>query len=376
MFLGGHDYRKPLRRDQIRVDLIIGDRARSRSTLVAQVTEAGTRYGFTTVAAQGTDDPLALAERDSTLVLRHLIFVADREFDRSLVEMIRPLLADAYHSVDLVFAYPTIESSKLAAAEICSLKAETADLLNFPRPDSTDADGWSMVSDEKIVEESISNTVRIKYRPSCVAESAPVGWVDAVLPFFRAAAQVYCRNSMYHRSTSDGCLALRTQDGLAVTATKTHKDRLDRDRIVLVHDYDETTNTVSYSGPALPSGEAVELSIVAAKLPSLHSFIHTHASALFVRNPRFADRIGLSRRPYGVPATGYELASVLDGCDEGMVIMAEHGELFFHTSTEPASLVDLIDSACRAVRADQELPDRFVVRLFSARTTERTSSQP
>ena len=217
------------------------------------------------------------------------------------------------------------------------------------------------MSDQKVTEGSIANTVRIKYRPHCVADRTPPGWVDAVLPFFRAAAQVYCRNAMYHRSTSDGFLALRTPEGLAVTATKTHKDQLVSDRIVLVHDYDETTNTVSYSGSALPSGEAVELSIMAAKLPSLHSFIHTHASALFVRNPRFAGRIGIGRHPSGLPMTGYELTSVLDGHDQGMVILEEHGELFFHSSTEPAPIVDLIEGACHAVRADLELPEQLVV---------------
>jgi hypothetical protein len=93
---------------------------------------------------------------------------------------------------------------------------------------------------------------------------------------------------------------------------------------------------------------------------SLHSFIHTHASALFVRNPRFADQIGIGRHRYGLPLTGHELTSVLDGHDQGVVILEEHGELFFHSSAEPAPLVDLIDDACHAVRADLALPEQLV----------------
>jgi hypothetical protein len=44
-----------------------------------------------------------------------------------------------------------------------------------------------------------------------------------------------------------------------------------------------------------------------------------------------------------------------------MVILEEHGELFFHSSAEPAPLVDLIEGACNAVRADLELPEQLVV---------------
>jgi hypothetical protein len=119
--------------------------------------------------------------------LRHLIFVSDREFDRSLVETIRPLLGVTHHSADLVLAYPTARSSTLAAAEIDILKAEMADRLNFPRPDAIDGTGWSMVSDQKVIEESIASTVRIKYRPHCVADRTPPGWVDSRVGRHRAA---------------------------------------------------------------------------------------------------------------------------------------------------------------------------------------------
>ena len=142
-------------------------------------------------------------------------------------------------------------------------------------------------------------------------------------------------------------------DGLAVAATKTRKDQLFAEcaRIVLVHNYDERRTPCRTAVPRSPRPRRSSCPLWLPNCPhSTHSFTHMPAHSLSETHDS-PDRIGIGRHPYGLPMTGYELTSVLDGHDQGMVILEEHGELFFHSSTEPAPLVDLIEGACNAVRA-------------------------
>jgi hypothetical protein len=359
-FLPAHEYTRALEPEDVRVDLVVDDALGLRAELSDLVSGAGQRFGFT-VRSTRSSVPDALAEADPVPVLRHLIVVADRDFDDHLVERAAHLLTSTYHSVDLVFGYPTAASSAAAARRITALKGRLADRVNFPRPDHVTGRGWHVVSNRKVAEEAASNTVRVKYRPCRVAERLPPGWVQRVWPYFRVAARTFCAQRLYHRGTSDGYLAVRTPEGLAITATKTYKDRIHPGRIVLVHGYAEDTNTVTYTGPVLPSTEAVELSIVAHRLPELTSFVHTHGSDLFVRNPRFAGLHRIGRALSGLPATGHALASAMAGRDRGLIILEEHGELFFHAAPEGETISAMISAACDAVRAGRDLAPGLLV---------------
>jgi len=126
----------------------------------------------------------------------------------------------------------------------------------------------------------------------------------------------------------DGCIALRCPEGLVVTATQTSKAPLEADRLVLVHEYDEVSDTITYSGPALPSADCVELMVLATQRPDLGAFVHTHASRLITRNPRFTGGLRLGVRTSGEPALGHELAQLLPASRPSLVVLEEHGEIF------------------------------------------------
>jgi hypothetical protein len=311
----GYRYAKKLTPAQALLRLEIHDRRGLRADLPARARAAGHRYGFVVDGAEVADG------------LRHLMLVWDGPMDPELLWSVTDRLNREIDTASVAFAYPDQETSSAAVAGIEEIKLATDDRLNVIRPDR-ETDQGLFVSNYKLIQTMIAETVRVRYQPAQIADGLPAGVRERVLPFFQAASARIANSEMWSRSPHDGCVALRVPEGVVVTATQTSKAPLELDRLVLVHDYDEATDTVRYSGAALPSADCVELMVLARRRPDLRAFVHTHASRLITRNRRYSGGLRVGVRVSGEPALGHELARLLPVRTETLVVLAEHGELF------------------------------------------------
>jgi hypothetical protein len=318
----GFGYGRKLRPDEAVLRLELHDRRGLRTDLMAQAEAAGRRYGF------------GVNTRPSAPGLRHLMLVWDGPPDPRILRATRQRLGREADTASAAFAYPDLEASQAAVASIDAVKTRTHDRLNVIRPDRHTAQGV-FVSNYKLIQTMIAETVRVRYQPDRRADTLPAGLTERVLPFFQAASARITDRAMWSRGPNDGCVAIRCPEGVVVTATQTSKAPLESSRLTLVHDYDEASNTVAYSGPALPSADCVELMVLASRRPDLRAFVHTHASRLITRNPRFTEGVRLGVRVSGEPALGHELAALIPRAADTLVVLAEHGELFAGASADP-----------------------------------------
>ena len=286
------------------------------------IDSAGLKYGFAVVHA----DAGSLANRGSELI-RHGILLADaRAFDE-VVELCE------YHlkhldTLSLAFNYVDGSTPESVKERIDLIKIKYSGRVNFIRPDIS-VDNHFAVSLQKIVDNAVCDTVRIKYFPERRQGSiTDIPGFQVVAEFFRYASNVYAENSMYHRASSDGYFAMRAGDGFFITATKTDKIDLDPARISYVHSYSEKSGVLHYTGEYLPSSDSVECYIALEHLNAVRALVHTHASELFTRNSKFKEFVKVPRLPYGEPELGRSLAHALAADDRGFVIMDDHGEVF------------------------------------------------
>lgn len=332
----GYRYAKKLTPAEAVLRLEIHDRRGIRGELRAHAGVAGRRYGF----AVDTPD---LGQR-----LRHLMLVWDDPLDRGVLESVRARLGDDIDTASVAFAYPDERLSWEAVSSIEEIKVATADRLNVIRPDR-DTPAGIFVSNGKLIQTMIAETVRVRYQPAQVAQTMPAGLLDRVLPFFEAASERIAIGRMWSRSPHDGCVAVRVPEGMVVTATQTSKAPLETDRLVLVHGYDEATGTIRFSGPALPSADCVELMVLADRRADLRAFLHTHASRLITRNAHYDGGVRVGVRVSGEPALGHELARLLPAHANSLVVLAEHGELFAGTRDD-AGFFSWVDGVCADAR--------------------------
>ncbi|GLI02229.1 hypothetical protein [Phytohabitans aurantiacus] len=317
-----YDYATKLTREEAAVDLVVHDRLGVRDRLVHLAGEAARRYGFSLNRLSAPP-----ASRELARGLHHLMTVWDGPLDDALLDATSGRLGEAYDTASIAFAYPDVRASRDAIPAIDAVKRATGDRLNIIRPDLTLGETF-LVSNFKIVDAMIAESVRVRYQPHRAGTELPPGLRDRVLPFFRAASERIKAHQLWHRGPGDGCIAVRTDEGLVVTATRTCKAPLDESRLVLVERYDEASNVLTYRGPALPSADSVELFVLTERLPHLWAFIHTHASRQITRNPAFERGLRLGRRPCGEPALGHEMARLLRSRGHGLVVIEEHGEIF------------------------------------------------
>jgi ribulose-5-phosphate 4-epimerase/fuculose-1-phosphate aldolase len=334
--IAGYRYARKLTPAEAMLRLEIHDRHGLRATLLARAQAAGRKYGFAVDAV--TAEPR----------LRHLMLVWDGPMDRHLLQSVRDRLDHDIDTASVAFAYPDERASSQAVPGIEEIKLATDDRLNVIRPDRYNSQGL-FVSNYKLIQTMVAETVRIRYQPEQVAEALPAGMRDHVLPFFQAAAARIADNEMWSRSPHDGCVALRIPEGMIVTATQTSKAPLEWDRLVLVHGYDEATGTIRFSGPALPSADCVELMVLARRRPDLNAFLHTHASRLITRNRHFSGGLRVGVRVSGEPALGHELAQLLPTSRDTLIVLAEHGELFAGSSADDRYF-RWVDAVCAEAR--------------------------
>jgi hypothetical protein len=298
--------------------LEIHDRRGLRANLKALARVAGHRYGFVV-------DQAPTSNQHGTV--RHLMMVWDGPVEVALLRSISARLGHDIDTASVALAYPNEQESAQSLSIIEGFKRATSDRLNVIRPDR-DTGSSLFVSNYKLIQTMIAETVRVRYRPVQVSDRLPPGVQERARPFFQAACARIADNAMWSRGPSDGCVALRVPEGVVVTATQTSKAPLELDRLVLVHSYDEATDSVHYSGPALPSADCVELMVLARQRPDLRAFVHTHASRLITRNTWYSGGLRVGIRVSGEPALGHELARLLPHAASTLVVLEEHGELF------------------------------------------------
>jgi Class II Aldolase and Adducin N-terminal domain len=309
--------------------------------LEATIAARARSYGFTFAAHRdGLPPHVALAPA----TIRLLIHCLPRGFSWPAVERAASLL-DTYSTVSLAFWYGSIAEMLEAEPRVREAKSRWGDRLNFLRPDDITERGVT-VSVTKLADNAVCDTIRIKYVP--LQRSAEPPRFDArTHEYLDLASSAYRRHGLFHRSETDGYFAVRVGASFAVTATKTSKVALDHRRVAVVHTYDEAANVLEYSGPYLPSSDAVEASIVFRTLPDVQYLYHTHASRLFTRNPSFRHWIGAGRLPYGEPALGHALAAAIARAADDCTIMEEHGEVFFGRRDEsPAAFFGKVERYC------------------------------
>ena len=193
--------------------------------------------------------------------------LCDGEFDEQLLQRLCAEALGHYSVISIAFNYPDVEAMLSHAERIEHYKALSEDRINFLRPAAAD-DGRMVVPDDKIVDNSICDSVRVKYRPANLDRN-PVALPFGAAEFFRRASELFGEHRLYHRSPSDGYFAIRAEDGndFYITATKTYKDDLDLRRVAFAEHYDERTNTLHYRGSYLPSSDFVEAAVLLSRRP-------------------------------------------------------------------------------------------------------------
>ncbi len=293
--------------------------------LAAQLSSCGRAYGFQTSYLPQPDRAPVWPSVPVGSEMAHLIVVAGTAFDERLVDAVAERL-DSWTSASIAFAYGTRAAMLAAEPRVEAWKVKAGPRLNFLFPDVVADDGRWTVSVQKIIDNAVCDTVRVKYQP--VQNARDVELPVPVLAYFERASRLYAEEGLYLRAPTDGYFAMRWGGGFFITATFTDKIQLDPARISLVHGYERASGTLQYSGRYLPSSDAVEAAILLAQRTDYDYLLHTHASRLFTRNPAFRVRALVPPMAYGEPELGDALVAALAQVPDGFVIMAEHGDLF------------------------------------------------
>jgi hypothetical protein len=234
----------------------------------------------------------------------------------------------AFDSISIALVYNTATDMCVAAPIVDHWKVAYHDRVNFLRPDTVSTCGAWYVSEEKLLDNAVCDTVRVKYIPRCISHAPPV-LGDYARQVFSLCSQIYAEYRMYHRAITDGYFAVRADSkSFLITSTKTVKTEVISERVSRVVHYDSAANELTYEGRFLPSSDAVEAAIVFEAHPAIRGLMHTHASSLFTRNARYESHIRVPQLPYGDPLLGNALAVALGDTDDGFIIMKEHGEVF------------------------------------------------
>jgi len=266
-------------------------------------------------------------------------------------------LLDWYDHISLGLIYENQKKMLECKLIVDNLKLQYKDKINYLRPDVITADGICCISNQKILDNIICDTIRIKYNPKQLSSRCPP-LTDSLQQYFLELSKMYTEYHLYHRSPSDGFFAARYGDGFFITASKTNKSSLSLDRISYIHDYDENENILSYSGNFLPSSDGVEATIVFMNNPAINSIVHTHASDFFTRNEAYKSKIKVGIASYGIPQLGYDICKVAKDHYDDFLIMEEHGELFLLSGLGVAAINkfnEIIQRELSQIMADMQM---------------------
>jgi hypothetical protein len=333
-------YTRKLRPEEALVEACRFGSVESRPFLDAGFNEASTRFGFTFRAVES--NILTASLLDKPLWAQSLAILVDAPLAYAYETPALAGLLAKYDSVSLAIKYPDSASARRASSIIDQQKARYGDRLNFLRPDRTDDEGV-YVSDQKIIDNAVCDTIRVKFAPDQRSSQVPILTSDETL-FFDRCSKVYESLSMFHRSRTDGYFALRrTSSSFLITATKTCKYPFDHNRVVNVLGFDPQSGVLQFEGEYLPSSDSIEAAVVFNELPEVNALFHTHASAQVTRNSEYAHKILVPQLPYGEFPTGLALAEAFRASKSPFVIMEEHGEVFaFQMIDQVETVPDLL----------------------------------
>lgn len=355
-----YDYRKPFEKEQVHVGFVVGQGVDGYDHLPSQIEDLAARYNFTYLP--DTDRCLTKYERDN-IRLRHLIIVQKAEDNPD--KLTKRVLGEYpdFDTYTLALCYDSEESCVRSGGVIDRIKQNFGGFINYLRPTYCDLRKGYYPDPQKLADNAVCDTVRIKYVPE-YTESNITRLVAANGSYFEECSALYREQELYHRSPTNGFFAVRTgEEAFLITATKTNKSELDLGRISLVHSYDPASNILTYSGNFLPSSDAVEAATVFKNLRDVGCLIHTHASRQFTRNPAYRHKVPVPQLPYGEEKLGHVVCSALNS--EGLnnfIIMEDHGEVFAGArSTSPEDAVKLFsEMCCEAARTNSAMVEEVL----------------
>lgn len=307
------------------------------------IADRGKRFGFT---VNSISDYSLFKNFDGEVI--HSIHLCSFEFNGEIVNELGQWISSrtsksfaGSNTASISFKYTGNTHFTEFSDKIEKLKNKYNDSINFLRPDIY-FENSAYVSDQKIWDNSICDSVRVKYKPQCQFGNFVVSEHLELSKYFERMSEIYKRLKLWHRSMSDGYFAVRFKSGFAITATKTYKFPLDTNRISFVKEFNENSNEIHYDGNFLPSSDSVEAAILFRECPSIDWILHSHASDQFTRNQKFLDRVLVPELPYGEPELGHALVDGLRNVNDGFVIMKEHGEVFSGQFSHFSNLEDFI----------------------------------
>ncbi|PAS27429.1 hypothetical protein [Vibrio cholerae] len=290
-------------------------------------------YGLRLIIPQSFPELIARM-KESEFSITHSIIRLRSRFNSGILDEVRSARSKGYTSSSLAFSYNSIEDANKYENDINIQKEIKGSLecINIMRPD-TYVDGLYLVSELKLLDNIICDTIRLKYKTECISNYALTDELpNVVKDYFISCSHIYGDLRMYHRSDTDGYFAMRHDGKIYITATKSPKGRgLDLDRIICLESYDRETNTITYSGAYLPSSDAVEAYVVFDSLDEVQQLIHTHDSKRFTRNKDADIFPSIGVFPYGEPELGDRITSLYKKTKSPLIVMKEHGEVFFGT---------------------------------------------
>ena len=136
------------------------------------------------------------------------------------------------------------------------------------------------------------------------------------------------RDPQRYQGLAFGNISQRAATGFVISGTQTGAlDALRADQLAWVKTFDPDRNTLSATGPAWPSSEAMTHGQVYRALRSVGAVIHAHSPAIW----RHADALGIPKTAesaaYGTPEMAAEVTRLLDAvptADHGLFAMGGH----------------------------------------------------
>ena len=272
-------------------------------------------------------------QQDTDLV--HLIYRTASPFQLDIVLKIVEV-NKSLDSASLIFTYENLSHSLKYRNEIESFKKHMGnDSINIMRPDIKFEQGFSC-SPVKILDNVICDTLRVKFIPKKLGDSFP--YMPEANDLIKEASRLVAQYKMWHRASTDGYIAVRVNGGFLITGTRTDTANIDvKKEVSFVQDLNQETKELQYIGNRLPSSDSVEATILFKENPDLHSILHTHDSERFTRNDLVLNDLNIPKvelLPYGEIELGKVVSSTYRTTKSNLIVMLEHGEVFFGTKSK------------------------------------------